>query len=150
MYLTGVFLDRRRHIVRLSSQIAEHIFKLARDLLQLGIFLFGRNRFAQCLLQCEHTLRTLEWIDHQRPANHLDQLWRIDAFKLVEVPFHLVVQLALIGGLRRRANHAGKHRCADTVDVGPRPEVAVLDIQLRRRETRRVHRIQLRISAVNV
>jgi hypothetical protein len=66
------------------------------------------------------------------------------ASSLREQRGHLVLGLALVGRLRRRAGHAGVHRRADAVDVGPRPERRALGVQLGRREARRVHRRQLR------
>ena len=87
-------------------------------------------------------------IDLQAPAHHLYQFGRIDSFQLLEMALHAVVLLALVGRLRRRAHHAGEDRRADAVDISPRPQVAALGIQLRRRKARRVHRRELGQVAV--
>ncbi len=89
-------------------------------------------------------MRTGQRIHLQAPARHLDQLRRELAVQALEVAFHLVFDLALVGRLRRRAGHAGVHRRADTVDVRPRPQRGRFRIQFGRCKAGRVHWRQFR------
>ncbi len=137
-------------LVRLAASLAafrkdreshrpSRFFKALRTLEHLGV-LFAK----QHLLQSKHALRALHVIELQAPVDRVEQLPRILAVPHFRRGDVVVFLGAVVGRLRRRAGEAGKDARADGVAIAPGPEQFAVLVLLRRREARRIHRVQAR------